>query len=247
MKNKVINVCRDGVPSACGLRDGPSCHGRGGHGDALRVRDVPYGHGGPHRDDAYRGARGGHGVPRGGRSGDDRPSCGRLRDVRGVRDGGRVCGACLHGGGRHGSGGPCGSDPCGTSCGIHRYVHPYHGAPCGRASLPYGGARLRGGDHGGRARPNASCVRRRARGGVPHGGVCHGGHGLPCGGDDVLCDPCVRGHRVRGGDGHDVRGRRHAHGDGLCRLQPRLGPPPRERRMPLLGRLLLALTNPSCL
>lgn len=246
MKHKVISVCRDGVPSACGLRDDPSCHGRGGRGGAPRVRGVPCGHGGLRRGDACRGDHDGHDDLRGDRSRDDRPSCVLLRDVRGVRDGVRACGVCLHGGGRHGSGGPCGSDPCGTSCGIHRYVHPCHGVPYGRVSLPYGGARARGGHHGDHAHPSASCGRRHVRGDGLHGGACRGGHGLPCGGDGVPYGPCVRGHRVRGDGDRGDHDRRHARGDGLC-LQPPPGPPPRERHMPLPGIIFLALTKPSCL
>lgn len=247
MKHKLISVCHDGVPSSCGRRDVPSCHGRGGHDDVPRVRGVPCGRDGPRRGDACRGARGGHGVPRGGRNGDDRPSYGRRHDVRDVRDGGHAYGACPHGGDRRGSGGPCGSDPCGTSCGIHRYVHLCRGATCGRAFLPCDGAHVHGVHHDDHVRPSASCARHRAHDDVPHGGVYRGGRGPLCGGDDVPCAPCGRGRRVRGDDGHGDHGHRHARGDGLCGWQPRPGPQPRERRIPLPGKPLLALTKPSCL
>lgn len=226
---KIFSVCHGGIPSLYGHHDLPSCHDRHDDDDDLHVHGDPCAHGVLHHNGACRDVRLCRNDRHGGRSDDDRLSCGGRRGLRDVCGDVRACGACLHRGGRHGSDDPCGNDPCGTSCGSRQCVHLCRGVRDGHACRLCGDVHARGVHHGRHVHPNVSCARLRVRGDVLHDDACHGVRDRPCGDGDVLCDLYRPYHHGRDGDAHGDHDHHHAHGGD--HWPPRLDPWTRHRHI----------------
>lgn len=204
----------------------------------------------PHRNVLYHGGPSSRDDPRDGRNDGVPPSCDDppfhddARDDRHASHDGHPCDN------HHRTCVPCGTRPYGTCDGNHGSFRPSCGPCHARISIPCVHVRARGGYRAHHVHHDDPSYGRRVRHDDPRDALYHDGRVRLLHDDDGPYDPCGPLHHVLHGDGNDVRGHHHVHGDvhdddyrPFPDLPLHLAPKTWQRRLRISWPLLRASVN----